>query len=292
MQNSFNIKTIRSQNGSSASFVPELGAICSSLIFNKRELLFQNDYFWDRNTDKTRGGIPFLFPICGRLNRNGKANLYLYKEKEYEMSIHGFADKLPWKVIESNTEEEITFELTDSEITRKQFPFNFSVKLNYIITDNSLIVNVSFENTGDKSMPFYAGFHPYFFTNINEKEKILFNASPTKSIQYNEKCTDVIGTKSTPELPLKITSPDLKDLLMRMNNSKDCQLLFPDDFNINISTSDNEIDFPYIQLYTKNDEPFFCVEPWMGAPNTLNSVSGSKWLNPGETKSTQMIIEI
>ena len=292
MQNSFDIKTIRSKNGSSASFVPELGAICSSLILNKRELLFQNDFFWDRNTDKTRGGIPFLFPICGRLNRNGKASIYLYKEKEYEMSIHGFADKLPWKVIETKNESEITFELNDSEITRKQFPFNFSVKLNYIITDNSLIVNVSFENTGDESMPFYAGFHPYFFTNINKKEKILFNASPTKSIQYNEKCTDVIGSKSTPELPLKITSSDLKDLLIRVDDKKDCQLIFPDNFKINISTSDNEIDFPFIQLYTKNDEPFFCVEPWMGAPNTLNSFSGSKWLKPNETKSAQMTIEV
>ncbi len=292
MQNSFDIKTIRSQNGSSAAFVPEFGAICSSLIFNNRELLFRHDFFWDRNSKKTRGGIPFLFPICGRLERDGIPGTYLYEEKRYEMPAHGFADKLPWKVLKQKDDSEITFELTDTEETIIQYPFKFSILLNYKITDNSLTATVTFKNTGKNPMPFYAGFHPYFFTELDQKDNILFNAYPTHSIQYNEKCNDIIGTKTAPDLPLKITSDLLKDLLMKINNNKFAQLLFPDNFKINISTSNSNPDFPYIQLYTLNNEPFFCVEPWMGTPNTLNSINGAKWIKPNEKKSTQMIIEI
>jgi len=285
-------ETIKSKNGSSAEFAPELGAICSSLIFNNRELLFQHDFFWDKNSKKTRGGIPFLFPICGRLERDGKLGTYLYGEKLYEMSAHGFADKMPWKVFEQKNDSEIAFELTHTEDTIVQFPFKFRILLNYKITDNSLTATVTFENTGEKAMPFYAGFHPYFFTKLEQKKNILFSASPTHSIQYNEKCNDVIGTKTAPDLPLPVTSPALKDLLMRTGNQKAARIIFPDNFKINISTSHHEIDFPYIQLYTLKDEPFFCVEPWMGAPNTLNSVTGSKWLKPCETKSAKMTISI
>jgi len=292
MHDSFNIKNITSPNGATAEFATELGAICSSLILNNRELLFQHDFFWDKNSRKTRGGIPFLFPICGRLERNGKLGTYLYEEKLYEMSAHGFADKMPWNVLEQKDDSEITFELSDTEETLKQYPFKFNILLNYKITDNSLTATVTFKNTGEKAMPFYAGFHPYFFTKLEQKENILFNAAPTYSIQYNEKCNDVIGTKISPELPLPITSPILTDLLMRVNKNKEAELIFPNNYKINISSSNTEIDFPYIQLYTLNDEPFFCVEPWMGAPNTLNSLTGSKWINADETKSVQMIIKI
>lgn len=285
-------KTIKSINGATAEFAPELGAICSSLLFNNRELLFQHDFFWDKNSKKTRGGIPFLFPICGRLERDGKLGTYLYENKLYEMSAHGFADKMPWNVLEQKDDSEITFELTHTEDTIVQFPFQFRILLNYKVSDNSLTATVTFENTGENAMPFYAGFHPYFFTKLEQKENILFSASPTYSIQYNERCNDVIGTKNSPELPLPVTSPALKDLLMRTGNKKAAQIIFSDNFKIDISTSVDDIDFPYIQLYTLKDEPFFCVEPWMGAPNTLNSVTGSKWIPPGETKSAQMTISI
>ena len=42
--------------------------------------------------------------------------------------------------------------------------------------------------------------------------------------------------------------------------------------------------FPYVQLYTVEDQPFFCVEPWMGFPNALNTVAGSRWLEPGRSE--------
>ena len=29
------------------------------------------------------------------------------------------------------------------------------------------------------------------------------------------------------------------------------------------------------------DQPFFCVEPWMGHPNAMNTVAGVHWLAPG-----------
>ena len=39
--------------------------------------------------------------------------------------------------------------------------------------------------------------------------------------------------------------------------------------------------FPYVQLYTMTEKPFFCVEPWMAAPNSLNTAKGCRWLEPG-----------
>ena len=282
--------TIKSNNISKAVFAPELGAICSSLVFNNRELLFRHDFFWDKNSKKTRGGIPFLFPICGRLFRNQSANTYLYNEKMYQMPVHGFADKLSWNVLPQNIDSEISFALTSTNETFELYPFNFNIVLTYKITDDALTAIAEFENTGDNPMPFYAGFHPYFLTPLSEKNDVLFNANPDYSIKYNESFTDIVGEIPSPKLPAKLTALSLKDLLMRVKKQKDAQIIFPDNFVVNISTSGSEIDFPYIQLYTMENQPFFCVEPWMGAPNTLNSVSGVKWLSPGKKETAKMKI--
>ena len=52
--------------------------------------------------------------------------------------------------------------------------------------------------------------------------------------------------------------------------------------------------FSYVQLYTIPEQPFFCVEPWMSFPNAMNTVSGVRWLQPGQTEcgilTLQMII--
>ena len=62
--------------GTVAEIVPELGGIVSSLRLAEsggapREILYRHPWFWSRETDELRGGIPPLFPICGRLLRDG-----------------------------------------------------------------------------------------------------------------------------------------------------------------------------------------------------------------------------
>ena len=61
------------------------------------------------------------------------------------------------------------------------------------------------------------------------------------------------------------------------------RLDFPDGLRLGLEVSEASAPrlFPFVQLYTMPDQPFFCIEPWMAAPNTLNAVSGARLLGPG-----------
>ena len=100
------VYTISSANGRTrASFVPKKGGFGTSIIMphknQDREILFlDQENFWHKETDNTcyPGGWPFLFPICGRLERLNQAGTYIYNAHVYQLPIHGFATTMPWQV--------------------------------------------------------------------------------------------------------------------------------------------------------------------------------------------------
>ena len=129
----FKVYRIRAAaGGGEAAIVPDLGAVVSSLRLpgpgGLREVLFRHPHFWDPAAERTRGGIPFLFPICGRLERNGQSGAYLFDGHVYEMKIHGFAMRGPWEVVKADGSS-LTVRLTDSPASLRQFPFSFRITL-------------------------------------------------------------------------------------------------------------------------------------------------------------------
>ncbi len=293
----FTTWTINAVDGvTRATFVPELGAIGSSLVLpapdGPRETLFQHDHFWDPDTDQTRGGSPFLFPICGRLERGGQPEIYLYDAQRYTMKIHGFAHQMSWQVVAHDDPAELAMELSDTEETRKQYPFAFTVRLTFRVEPGVLVCEQQYHNRGDRPLPYYAGFHPYLLTPPPEggKSGVRVAVSPQRVLAYNPQLTDIVGVKpETPDFPAAITDPAINEQLLQMGKDKKASLLFPDGFEIHLC-ADSETDadrFPYVQLYTMPDKPFFCIEPWMSFPNALNTVSGVRWLAPRQTDTAR-----
>ncbi|MFH0878161.1 MAG: aldose epimerase [Lentisphaerota bacterium] len=283
----FEVWTIVSPDGQSKmSFVTEKGGVGSSLVLNGREWLYLHDFFWQKGpVERIPGGWPFLFPTCGRLERGIKNGVYLYDGHVYHLPSHGFGPRIPWVVLPDHTASALTLELTDTEETRKAYPFLFRVRLTYRIEDNGLVCEQSYTNTGSRPMPYYAGFHPYFLTPPARqgKEKVMLDYRPVRRLVYNESLTDVVGEGPMPDLPVPITTPDINEILSMVDENKETRLIYPDGAELHMKAegAQNKDLFPYIQLYTMPDKPFFCVEPWMGFPNALNTVSGAHWLAPG-----------
>ncbi len=208
--NGFETCTIASSNGlNQATFVPERGGAISSIIMangsQPRELLYQHDFFWDKTIDDLPGGWPFCFPVCARLERQGRRGAYLYDGNIYEMAIHGFSWSEPWQV-EAETDNSVLLVLRDNDRTRAQYPFSFEVKLHYEMNDDGLICRQSYTNFGDNAMPYYAGFHPYFKTPLPQqgKEQVILNYQPTERFQYNAELTDLVGRQDLFALPTPI----------------------------------------------------------------------------------------
>lgn len=268
---------------SSAQLIPEYGATICSLKFDDRELLYLHDFFWDKKNDDLGGGWPFLFPVCARLSRDGKYGVYQYLGNYYQLPIHGFSWYLPWQVLD-HQKDSVHLKLVFDETTLKMYPFQFEIELKYFIHDRELHCQQIYRNLGDHPMPFYAGFHPYFLIPSGvSKHQVCIEFHSRKRFIYNENLTDICQTAAPFSGHHSIDEKALNESLSLIDDGKAARLIFPDyRLSLNANRHKKE-DFPYLQLYHIPEKPFFCMEPWMGFPNALNSVTGAKWLQPGET---------
>lgn len=298
--NGYTAYTISSEDATShATFIPEKGGIGCSIVMKgksgSRELLYLHDYFWQKNLKDLSGGFPFCFPVCARLERQEKQGIYLYEGKIYQLPIHGFAPYMPWEVHDFY-KENLILTLRFNRETFLHYPFRFEIKLHYAISPDTLKCRQTYRNLGDHPMPYYAGFHPYFATpNPDEgKEKVFLEYSPMKRFQYNDTFTDLIGEKPLFNLPTSVTNPEINEQLTKVADDKLITLSYPNGDAIKMIAEGSEDPdlFPYIQLYTMKDKPFICVEPWMAFPNAMNTVSGVRWLQPGESEYGELTLWI
>lgn len=288
-------------NNASATFAPQMGATGTSIIMPDsnnsngiRELLYFPKDFNINNYQYICGGWPFLFPICARISRDGKEGHYLYNGKTYCLDIHGFASTMAWNVTDVKTDE-LTMELRANTQTFKQYPFDFTVRLNYKIADNKLTCIQTYINNGDNPMPYYAGFHPYFLIDPKRftKNEVMLDFKPTRRLQYNNDLTDIIGEQPTFTTPVKASDAHINEQLSQLGADKTCHMIFPDNFTINMkaySKTDPDM-FSYLQLYNIPDEPFYCLEPWMSHPNALNTTNASRILQPWQCEEGVLILE-
>lgn len=272
-----------------ADIVPELGGTVSSLILpgpsgHPRECLHQEAWFWDPRTPETRGGIPLLFPICGRLLKDNLPGVYLHHGHPFVLPIHGFAMRLPWEIAESNKPDRLSLRLTDSDLTRKMYPFSFKLELHFCVSDTRFSCRLTVHNTGDAPMPYYAGFHPYFATPPAHagKAQTILEAYPCSQLLYNATKTNVIGFSPPPAFPMSIENDAFKGLLLDVRDREETRLTFSDGFCIRQTASSL---FRYRQFYTLPNAPFFCDEPWMAPAGTMNSSAPAHHLSPGQSES-------
>ena len=286
----FEVVTIGAADGvSRMSFVPALGGIGSSLVLpasaGPRERLFRHDFFWQPKSEKTRGGWPFLFPANGRLERDGEPGVWLHRGRRLSMFSHGFSLRVPWEALETGGADELTLRLTDSPFTRERYPFAFEIRLRYRIAPGRLTCDQWYYNPGDEPLPYTAGFHPYFLTPPAGagKEAVTLELESRRTWRYNPRQSDIIGTAPPLTFPRSVSDPEINESLNEVDPGHAPRLRSgPDDaLAIAVSGRRDPRMFPFVQLYTIPEKPFFCIEPWMSPPNALNALSGMRWLEPG-----------
>ncbi len=293
-RNGHEIWTIASKDRSAqASFLPDRGGMGVSFrIIDQgasRELLYVQSALWELSSVDACGGWPFLFPICGRLKHDGQLEHYLHDGEVYRMPIHGFGPRAAWTA-SSESDDELQLSLTDNEDTYACYPFRFRVVLTYQVKSKELTCRQEIENRGDNPMPYYAGFHPYFLTPpaSDGKDAVQVDFEPAERLLYNEDLTQVVGSTNPLTFPASVAQPELNEQLHRLGPNTTAHIIYPDGLTLHLEARGQGTDdhpFPYVQLYTKENKPFFCVEPWMGVPNALNTGEGVRWLQPGQRET-------
>jgi len=238
--------------------VKKAGAELTSIKYKDYEYLWQADSkFWGRHA-------PVLFPIVGKL----KNNECTIKGEIYSMSQHGFARDMDFEVF-AQTEISITFILTNNEETMKKYPYEFELYIKYEIVDNKVLVKYTVVNAGNDNMFFSIGAHPAF--NIEGEFNdcaIEFDKNETQNKIFVEngliKFTDEIRLDNTNTLKLNNNSFAEDAIIFKDLESSTVTLSSKGDRKVKM----NIAGFPYLGIWSKENAPFICIEPWFGIADT------------------------
>ncbi|MBQ3550175.1 MAG: aldose 1-epimerase family protein [Clostridia bacterium] len=250
------------KNGNSVLSINEKGAEMKSFLVNGVEYLWVGDpKFWASST-------PNLFPMTGGF----KDDKYILNGKEYFMPKHGFAKNMDFEV-EAQTENTATFLLKSNEETKVGFPFDFELRVSYILTEGKVTASYSVKNLSDDTMWFSIGSHDGFATPEGiEEYDVIFPQKETLDTYtlfgnlLSHDTTPVI--KDSDRIALNYNYFAIDALVFKDLKSRTCRLH-------NRKTGRGiQLDFPgcpRFVLWTKPNAPYLCIEPWFGQADNVDS---------------------
>ena len=254
-------ETITIKSGSLTATIAHHGAELQSL-----KDADGNEYMSDGDPAYWSGRAPLLFPIVGRLNEDRLR----IGDADYNMLKHGFARKSDFNLIDQ-TVNAVRFRLSDSTVTRAQYPFAFALDAHFRIDGNTLQMTVTVRNMGDADLSFSFGYHPAFAWPLpgggaHADHQIAFEADEPAAL-----------CRLTPD---GLIQPDLVPTPVRGNQLMLADALFEQDALIWKSLASRrlcygatghtslDIAFPdtdWLGIWTKPGAGFVCIEPWAGS---------------------------
>ncbi len=226
------------------------------------------EYLWNADPKYWNRTSPVLFPFVGAV----KDKKYTYEGKSYNIGQHGFARDMEFAVKKSS-DNEMWFELRESEETMARYPFKFHLNIGYRIEGKSVTVLWRVKNTNDGELYFAIGAHPGFM--LPEGDKAFFrlydgNGRPVKSIQnriFGEGgCVTVkVQAIDTPDGKLPITEHlfDGDALVIEDNQLGLVEIVSEKSDKPLVSV---KFTSPLVGLWSPphKNAPFVCIEPWYG----------------------------
>jgi len=259
---------IHDSSGTRAVILPEKGATVVSIQRNGVEFLYRDDDNLD-SPERPRCGIPFLFPVFGRL-KDGK---YLWEGREYAMEIHGFGHTSVWQVAE-HTGSLLRLTLEAGKGTLAQYPFRFRVTLEFTVGENGLTICQTYENRDEKPMPYNYGFHPYFLTEKLENIRVETTADTFFDFAvggrtFGHGSVGLTMPEGAPETGAAFMGVHGPTILHNESEGKRLTMEFDESFHTHV-------------LWTQAGKKFLCVEPVNGTADGLNT-GVYLTLQPGES---------
>lgn len=239
------------------------GAMLNSLNKNNTEYLWQGDAkYW-------AGQAPVCFPITGVLP-NGEMQAF---GKRCTMKRHGVARINPFEVLEQH-KNSVTFVQRSDENTKRDFPFDYELKIKYTINGDTVTNEYTVTNTGEDKLPFVIGGHPAFNCPLSNGEKfedykVIFDKNITKPCLRPDHHTGLVNVYENFDemhggdtLSLVHELFEEKDALIFENcESKSATLIGKSGKGVKIEFQDmNNL----LIWSAVGNAPFVALEPWTG----------------------------
>lgn len=234
------------------------------------------EYLWNGDPAYWKGRAPTLFPYVGRLTNDS----YSYGGKTYSMTRHGFAKLTDFSVQDSGREN-LTLRMSDTEETRKIYPFSFRFDVSYVLEDNTLAILYAVENPGSNTMYFGLGGHPGFRVPLEPGKEFtdyrLTFAHPSQPWQVLMSDSYMINGHESPyplkdgvELPLRHDLFDHDAIILK--NYERTVTLSAGEGTKGLTLSCPKMRYLGIWHQPKTDAPYVCLEPWVSLPSRQDVV--------------------
>ena len=255
---------------------------------------------------------PLLWPAVGRSftseqisdwKRTGRPpaqNRYQVGGKVYEIDVHGFARNLPWQLDSYGTREGSAYvrcSISASTDTLRIYPFQFNISTTYSLGGGGIAIE--YEVVAGQNgcpMPFSIGNHLSLrmpFTSQGQFEKCTLRTPGSVIWQQNALCL-LSGERTAVDLssPTPVSRKELLDTVLGGFPRGQVWVELDDPANLRLRVSQSQKNLDGKMLAAEEDfyfvfwgDPalqYFCPEPWIGRPNSLNTGEGCVCLDPGQ----------
>ena len=253
------------------------------------------EFLWQGNPDIWARRAPILFPFIGRL----KEGTYLLSGRPYTISTHGFARDMEFEAVKQ-TEDAVSFQLTDTPQTQMVYPFAFTLTVTYALRGNVLTKTHQVVNHSSQEMLYELGAHDGFQGPVGEgltMADYTVRLPGLESVSFYGMDESLMLTPKGEEIPLTDSAlpltpatfgldtmildapPQAKAVLCDKTGQPRVALEFPD--------------FPYLGIWTQAkpyDTGYVCIEPWSTLPDgtfmgrELGDKPGIRRLAPGQSE--------
>jgi galactose mutarotase-like enzyme len=264
-------------SGSLAVLAPSRGGILARLRVAGREVLYLDQATFEDRGANVRGGCPVLFPSPGKLTGDAFAR----GDVHGAMKQHGFARTLPWELVGESSvgAASATLRLASNDVTRAQYPWDFTAEYTYSLRDRALGIEMLFTNHSSTPMPFGAGFHPYFAVPDADRVRARIPTPATRAFDNTVKREiDFHGFDfSLPEVDLHLVD----------HGSSGASLSVEGGLSVKLRGSP---ELSRWVIWSLRGRDFICLEPWTCPGDALNTGAGLLELAPGETRALRLEI--
>lgn len=274
---------------------PELGARLMHWNLRMADGSVRDVIHWPEEADwgkfaKVRGGNPILFPFSARTFHKGQIGQWKDKKGIVRpMPIHGFARGGSFETVAID-ESGFTAELRPDADAEAAYPFNYRFTVRYVFEAVSFKVYLRLDNLGDEPILWSAGHHFYFtlpwHENLRRSDyryqipaKKCFTHAPDGALLSVEKGWDKDMSFGNPANSDRIYTRLKGDTAVFGPNGGE------EDIGIRILSDSNTYStWNAFVVWTESpDSPFYCVEPWMGPPNSPEHGKGLHAVGGGES---------
>lgn len=264
---------VLSDGANQVTVVPERGGIVTRWQTQGQEIFYLDSERFKDPSLSVRGGIPLLFPICGNL----VDDTYEVDGQTYQLVQHGFARTLPWSATRQSTDDgaSLTVTLKSSDRTQSSYPFDFELNYVYTLRGNSLELRQQHTNHSESPMPFSAGIHPYFA--VADKSKLTVDLPSTEyRLKGDAAVHSFDGTFNFDQDEIDFAFTNLTGQSATVIDG-DRNLKLTIGFDAHYST---------LVFWAVKGKDFYCLEPWTGPRNAMNTGDHLLLVAPGETVET------